>query len=225
MSCESICTRWSSIIRPSDTGPKEDDSLVVRLEPSQANVLATVLTRALYDEPQFLYLIPDEQARLRVLANFFRSAIRDSQQNGETFTTREVDGGALWLRPGNGALLASVLRRGFESLPVQWRWETLTRCMKLGTCVDQVHQRLIREPHWYLLAFGVEPSRQAERLRRALMERLLVRADLERLPCYLETFNEEMLPFYGRLGFRIEAGGRIPEGGPDFWAMVRTPKG
>jgi hypothetical protein len=48
-------------------------------------------------------------------------------------------------------------------------------------------------------------------------------SDAEGLPCYFETFNPANLPFYKKLGFRIEGAGRIP-GGPSFWAMARAPE-
>jgi hypothetical protein len=222
MHCEDICARWRSLSRPFDGGLEDDDAPAVRLEPSQTEVLATALSRALYDEPQFLYLIPDEQARLRLLPSFFRTAIRACHLNGEAYTTRGVDGGALWIGPESETRLAKIMQWGFESTRLQWEWENHKRCINLGTYLDGVRQRLVRGPHWYLLTLGVEPSKQNEK--GTLIEPVLARASLEGLPCYVDTLNEESLPFYERHGFRIAGGGRIPEGGPDFWAMIRTPQ-
>jgi hypothetical protein len=42
------------------------------------------------------------------------------------------------------------------------------------------------------------------------------------MPCYLETFSEKRLAFYKNYGFRITGAGRIPGGGPNFWAMTRA---
>ena len=41
--------------------------------------------------------------------------------------------------------------------------------------------------------------------------------------CFLETYNERSLPFYGRLGF--EVAGRHTEAitGADYWLMLRQP--
>jgi len=73
-----------------------------------------------------------------------------------------------------------------------------------------------------LLAVGMEPS-DREVFRATIVEPVLSLADSEGLPCYVETFNPENLPFYKKLGFRIEGAGRIP-GGPNFWSMVRRPQ-
>ena len=41
--------------------------------------------------------------------------------------------------------------------------------------------------------------------------------------CFLVTYNERSLPFYGRLGF--EVAGRYTEAvtGVDYWLMLRQP--
>jgi len=78
----------------------------------------------------------------------------------------------------------------------------------VGLHLDKVHQRLIPGRHWYLLALGVEPSVEKERLCATLLEPILSRADAQGLPCYAETFNPKDLSFYKRLGFRIAGSGK-----------------
>ena len=116
---------------------------VVRLEPSQEERLAGVLNRAFQDDPNFRYLIPDEQERLRLLPDYFRWAIRASQQCGEIHTTQTVDGGALWISPKH-----------------MLEWSNLSRYVNLATPLEEAHSRLAGGSHWYLLAHGVEPSKQ-----------------------------------------------------------------
>jgi len=94
----------------------------------------------------------------------------------------------------------------------------------VGLHLDKVHQRLIQGRHWYLLALGVEPSVEKERLCATLLEPILSRADAECLPCYAETFNAKDLSFYKQLGFRIAGSGKIDRSGPDFWALIRVPQ-
>src|SRR5712671_4067357 len=87
-------------------------SRVGPLEPSQTHVLATVLSRAFYDQPNFRYVIPNEQSRFDLLTEFFRVVIVASQLYGEIYTTQAVDGGALWIRSGTG-LPVGQMRGGF----------------------------------------------------------------------------------------------------------------
>jgi GNAT superfamily N-acetyltransferase len=195
----------------------------IPLEPSQADELASVLSRVHYDEPQFRYMMPDERARLRLLPGLFHIAIRASQRYGEIYTTQSIDGGVLWIRPGSGLTLGSMTRTEFSSM-LQWEWAHLRRWINIGLRLDEVHQQLIKGSHWYLLALGVEPSKQREPVGGKLIEPLLSRADSDSVPCYVETFNERDLAFYKRHGFRIAGGGKIPMDGPDFWAMIRAPR-
>ena len=133
----------------------EDPSgTALRLEVSKAEELAVVLSEALCNEPHFRYVIPGDPARLRFLQEFFGSAIRASQLNGEIYTTARVDGGALWIGPGRGLIIASMMTMSPS--------EARERYINLVTHLDEVHQQLVQGLHLYLLALGVKPSRQNE---------------------------------------------------------------
>ncbi len=192
MSYLNICAQWPAI----------------RAEPSQSDALATVLSRAFCDGPEFRYIMPDDEDRLALLPEVFCASIRASQLYGEIHTTPGGDGAALWIAPRQTVTPARMVRTE--------RWRDLEERL------HDVHQRLIAGPHWYLMALGVEPSKQGKGIGEALIEPVLSRADGEGSPCYLETFNERSLPFYKRHGFQIAGGGNIP-GGPDFWTMIRKP--
>jgi hypothetical protein len=194
------------------------------LEPSQLSGLAVVLGRAYCEEPHVTFAIPDEQTRLRLLPGFFRVAIDASQLRGEVHTAHRANGVALWIGPGSGLTIGRTVGSGFPSISRQLGWASLRRCIRMGLHLDKVHQRLIQGRHWYLLALGVEPSVEKERLCATLLEPILSRADAEGLPCYAETFNPKDLSFYKRLGFRIAGSGKIGRSGPDFWALIRAPQ-
>src|SRR5262249_61589018 len=68
------------------------------LDTSQIDLLANVLSRSFHDNPNFVYMIPDEGTRRTLSPWFFRSAIRATQLYGEIYTTETIDGGALWFR-------------------------------------------------------------------------------------------------------------------------------
>jgi hypothetical protein len=89
--------------------------------------------------------------------------------------------------------------------------------------LEKVRHQLVTGPHLYLLSLGIEHSNNVD-AGRALLEPVLSRADLEQLPCYVESFDEGNLCFYQRLGFRIEAAGVVFKDGPSFWAMIRPPQ-
>jgi ribosomal protein S18 acetylase RimI-like enzyme len=195
---------------------------VVRLGTAQVDFLAAVLGEACYNDPHFVYMIPDEHIRRRVSPWFFQSAIRAGQSYGEIYTTETTEGGALWLRPEHDLTFGRMVRTGMMAMPFKLEWGISRRCLKLGASIAEVRKRLAPSPHWYLMALGVETSSQENAIAGALLEPVLSQADSTGISCYLETFNERELGFYKSYGFRIVGAGKIPGGGPSFWTLSRA---
>src|SRR5262249_5994575 len=79
----------------------------IRLKAPQTEALATILTSASYDEPQFKYMLPDAQARAGQLFDLFRNLIHASELNGEIYTTKYLAGGALWIAPARCCFMSA----------------------------------------------------------------------------------------------------------------------
>ena len=198
---------------------------VAPLQVSQTEALATMLCRSFQNDPNFVYVMPDEQARPMILHWFFQMvAIPASRLFGEIFTTNQIDGASLWIRPGSGFTFERVIRHAMRGMPLELDQASLRRWITLGARVEKARHRLVTGPHWYLLALGVEPSKDRCTLSGLLTEPMLSRADSDKIPCYVEVFDERDLSFYENLGFRVEGAGDVQHGGPSFWAMIRAPK-
>jgi len=178
--------------------------------------LASALARAVCDEPNFRYVIPNERSRVRFLTAFFEVAGHAGQLRSDVLTGQDGNSAAVWIRSDGTFALATVVRMAIRMTPRQWSWPDLKRCLTVAEQLDQVHRRLVRGPHWYLLATGIEKS---------LIEPIRLQFDADRMPCYVETFNEKLLSRWKRHGFRIVGGGTISRNGPDFWAMMRGVPG
>jgi len=157
-------------------------------------------------------MLPDEQGRRRIFPSLVFNAMSAAQEDGEIYTTQHVDGGSLWIRPSSSLSVPLPSRIG----------SNLRRCVRLALHVKRIQQQLINEPHWYLMALATDTAHHG--IRGKLIEPILMRADAEGMPCYLEAFSERILPLFESYGFRIAAAGRIPRRGPDFWAMVRRSR-
>jgi hypothetical protein len=198
-------------------------SPAVRIRTSQIELLGTVLTRAFYNDPGVSYVVPDATTRQSVLSWFFTSvAIRTSRLCGEIYTTRNLDGGALWIYPGVELSIGRAVRTEMLSLPFKLDRSSIARWIYLNGHLESVRRNLVDKPHWFLLALGTAPA-TGDAVRRALLAPVLAIADWDLQPCYVETFHERDLPFYEQSGFRIAGAGRIPNGGPSFWALIRPP--
>jgi hypothetical protein len=195
-----------------------------RIRTSQIELLGSVLTRAYYNNPCAAYILPDPDIREAALSWYFNAvAIRASRLCGEIYTTPSVVGGALWIRPGVDLTIRHAVQTELNSLPFKLDRASITRWIKVVEYLEAARRTLADQEHWYLLAVGTEPSAASTAIRRTLMAPVLNEADWDLRPCYVETFDETDLPFYVQRGFRISAAGRIPDGGPGFWTLIRPP--
>ena len=194
----------------------------VRRQISQDDLLAKVLGRAFHDEPNFTYVLPDERGRRKVLPTFFLEAIRAARIYGQIDVTPAIDRAALWICPARQLAFAQMVRTRTAAMSFKLG-KGFKRYLKVASSVEEVHDRLVREPHWYLIALAMEPTQPERSIGSAVLGPGLARADSDGLLCYLETFQEAHLQFYEGHGFRIADAGCIPNG-PNFWAMIRTPR-
>lgn len=196
------------------------------LLPAAIDEAGAVQGRAFFDDPVFEFVFPDSSTRRDRLPWLMRIGIALGARFGHVHTTPgEMLGHAVWLPPGNTHVsddrLAGV---GFVDPEQQMGAQALGR---FGTFMEQAattHERLLSEPHWYLLILGIDPPQQGRGLGGALMQPTLRRADADRLPCYLETAKERNLAFYRRHGFEVADEQVLAGGGPTIWSMVRPPQ-
>merc|ERR1712019_118048 len=65
------------------------------------------------------------------------------------------------------------------------------------------HYHVVHNPHWYVLCFAVRPECQGHGLGRKLMNAVTGIADLESLPCFLETCGERNKAIYKCFGYEV----------------------
>lgn len=197
---------------------------VTRLASHQIPLCGTVLAHAFFDDPISAYCLPDEDARKRVLPWVFSRLAELGHHYGDIFTTgRTVKGGGIWLRPGQTDIgILRLARVGFLKAPFIFGLRPFNRFMNVMSYLETIHHEKIKGPHWYLFLLGVEPDNQGQGIGGALMAPTLLKADQNRIPCYLETTKEANVPYYEKYGFSVVASGRIPDGGPQFWCMYRN---
>src|SRR5215469_13130797 len=101
---------------------------VAPLQVSQTEALATMLSRSLQNEPNFVYIMPDEQARRMILPWFFQMvAIPASRVFGEICTTNQIDGASLWIRGGSGFTFEGMIRNAMRGMPIKLDQASLRR--------------------------------------------------------------------------------------------------
>jgi len=187
--------------------------------------LAGVLARAFATDPFAGFLTkPGKHAEERATAGWSGLLRYNSDRLSHTYTTADRAGVALWLPPGR---LDPPLVDRLRMIPSVLRWSGLRRLPTIGRVLDTMerrHRALMPEPHFYLLALGVDPARQGRGVGSALMRPVLDQCDRDRIPAYLETARERNLPLYERHGFRVVEELALPGTSVHGWLMRRDPK-
>jgi GNAT superfamily N-acetyltransferase len=186
---------------------------------------AEVLARSFYDDPIFVWLMPDEAGRRDRLRRFFGTALRHEGLPGGNTVLAEVDGAiagvALWLPPGRWS--APWWRQLF-ALPGYRRafgpgWSDALRLVRT------TGKRHPHESHWYLFAIGVAPDAQGTGIGGALLRARLDVCDEQGLPSYLESSKPDNVPIYEHVGYRAMEPLPLPDGAPPVTPMWRAKPG
>lgn len=203
-------------------GPLE----VVRMRDHQELAIADVLAPAFLEDPIFVHVVADPQARLAFLHRFMAALVRRSHRLAVALTTApEVVGASLWKGPDLRRLSAEQeAMTGLDRLAYWLDPAALARFDQVFDAVDRTLEQDVPEPCWYLGVLAISPGWQGRGWGSRLMAPILARADGEGLPVTLETSQPRNLPLYQRHGFTIVRElGPTETGGPLVWTMRRAP--
>ncbi len=194
---------------------------VVRLEESRLGEASDVLARAFHDDPAWTWLFPDDARRRRLLPWLFRVGFEVTAADVWT-TGGLVRGAARWLPPGRPAMRVGPTLRALVATPFRLGAST-TPFLAYGRAVEALRADAEPGPHWYLAGIGVDPRSQRQGIGSALIAPGVEAAARDGLPTVLLTNNEGNLAFYERHGFAVVREEETPRGGPNAWAMVKSP--
>lgn len=196
----------------------------IPLLPTQVKQAGALMARAFMQDPFFTFVFPNADRRERILPWLFEKNLRYGLRYGMVFITASLDGIAWWLGPEKPALeWLGILLSGLFLIPLKLSWRELERSLRLSKFAGHLHKESISGRHLYLVALGVEPSRQGRGVAGALLQPVLAFADQEKLVCYLDTNNANNLAFYERFGFCQAGLGQASQAGPHTWGMLRQP--
>jgi len=193
---------------------------------ADVRLLADVLAKAFYDDPPFMWMLPDDTTRHARTRGIFATVIREEAlRHGAVDAAWDGDsgaiaGGAIWFPPG--AWPSPVLRQ-VRALPGYARalGRRLGPASGLLTALARVHPR---SPHWYLYAVGVDPAIQGRGVGGALLRSRLARVDRAGAAAYLESSKTGNIPLYEHFGFRVAEVPPLPDGAPVVTPMFRPAR-
>ncbi|HEV3213234.1 MAG TPA: GNAT family N-acetyltransferase [Acidimicrobiales bacterium] len=187
---------------------------------------ALVAAHAFHTDPFFGYLAPKAVARARGLALWCNAICAHLGPNGLLLTARRegrIVGVGAWVPPGGYPFPASTqVAQTLGALRALYRLPSaLPRGLRYLTAMEKAHPK---DPLWYLQLLACAPEHQRSGVGAALMGGVLARCDTEGVASYLETQNEDNLPYYRRFGYEVSSTLTPVRGGPPLWAMRREPQ-
>lgn len=184
--------------------------------------LVATMARAFDDDPFINWMAAQDKRRARRVYDAMGVGVeRLTMPHGEVYTTDEIQGGACWTPPGKFKL--GMLQQ-LMLVPSMVKTTTWKRLLTVMGGMNEVEKKHPHEPHYYLLALGVEPELQGRSLGTQLMAPVLAKCDAEGMPAYLESSKEVNVPLYERNGFQVTEEFQVPNGGPKIWLMWRKPQ-
>ena len=201
------------------------DAAPPRLADTQLDEAAGALSRAFFDDPLQMYMLPDAAERERLSQPFFSQVLQHGQLAGEVYTTPgQARAAAVWMPPrgiadDGGLRPTSPLMELLRIVGV----DAMHRFDGVMDFLDPFHRRDAPGPHWYLGVIGVDPDLQGTGVGRRLVEHVVSRADADGVPCYLETAQPKNVQFYVNRGFEVKVDTVEPDSGLRLWTFLRTP--
>lgn len=186
--------------------------------------LARTLSRAFFDDPVVMWILPDENARSARLTRMWATMTRHHHLAGGGVEVAcdgpGIGAAALWDPPNRWQ---HSQREEFAMLPGFIRVFGM-RSPKARAVQELMKRTHPEEPHWYLASIGSDPTVRGQGFGQVLMRSRLDRCDAEYCPAYLESSKPENVPYYERFGFSVTGEIVLPGGGPTLWPMWRAPR-
>lgn len=143
-------------------------------------------------------------------------------ERGHTYLDEAVDVAVAWIPPDLSLVGPDDVVRG-RGIIAEHAGEA--RADEAVATIMAGRAHALDVPHWTLQYLGVRPGRQGAGLGSSAVAPMLRVCDDEGLPCVLVSTNPHNLPFYERLGFRIDGEVATPDGAAVMRPMHREPIG
>jgi ribosomal protein S18 acetylase RimI-like enzyme len=201
------------------------------LQPIEQSQAVRVLTDAYADDIVYSHFFDVPDAMLQNMSRVWNFLITYTLNNGEAYTSSNLEGVASWLPPDHTNLeFARVLGTGRAGLQLLNGIVRLSPRARRNASIfmgimDELHND-IRQPHWYLWNLAVHPDHQGKGIGTALVRDMFSRTEQEGYGIYLETQNPRNVGYYEQLGFVVLREVTVPN--LDFearlWSMWREPQ-
>jgi GNAT superfamily N-acetyltransferase len=205
------------------TGMAADEPL--RLRGRDLRSAARICAQAFADAPHIVHFFPEKTRRERDPAALFEMRIRYGLLYGEVYvTSRDLEGVAVWIPSERASMtMWKQIRAGGIRLYRSVDADAVARMTHVAEHNDRLRRQHVPGRHWFLSILAVDPAHQRQGHATRLVKGMLDRVDRKGIPCYAETTEPHVLPFYRRLGFEVGTESIVPGTDLTVWPLVRPP--
>ena len=139
----------------------------MRLGRDRLGEASDVLARAFFDDPAWVWLLPDPDQRARLLPWLFRVGF-DVTAADVYATPGRCSARRAGCRPGAPPMRVAATLRALVTTPLRLGSAT-PQFLAYGRAVEQMRAEAIAGPHWYLAGIGVDPAAQRQGIGGALL--------------------------------------------------------
>jgi len=199
---------------------------LICLTPKHVSAAAGVLSRTLFDDPNFRALISDEDKRKRVLPKLMGYMVREGVLFGESYATScQLEGIAVWHRPNvSVSMFSRIFSVGFFWAPIDLGVALTRNLLKCGRFLDDMRIKYAPPNHWHLQLLGVNPEHQRKGHATRLLMPILDQCDRHGHSCFLDTQNAANVAVYERFGFSVVHQCLLPPTDVDCWFLLRKSR-
>ncbi|HEX5379167.1 MAG TPA: N-acetyltransferase [Phenylobacterium sp.] len=196
----------------------------VRATASDLAAVASDLSAAFQDDPQFCWFLRDDARRPAARLAFFRMLLAGIAFP-DGMVSRPLTGGAAAIWLPSESLGPSSFWSEIRSLPTilaATGFSRFGRMVAMREAMDRNHP--LDRPHAYLWFLGVRPEAQGLGVGSRLLAAGLREVDAQGRNAFLESSNAANVPLYRRHGFEVVKEYQPGPGAPPLWAMWREAR-
>jgi GNAT superfamily N-acetyltransferase len=199
---------------------------ISKLALQQKQKAIDVLAAAFFNYPMFDLYFPDPERRSRVLPWYLGKVLNCALHYGEVYTNPEVSGVIFTLPPGHTKISQwEYILNGFGAAPFVLGLSDFVRSQACEDFVASQHEKHMNGiAHVYLWGLVVDPAHKKQGVGSALLQPVVEKADIEKMPIYLETHDVRNVDYYRRMDFQLVGSSTIPKSDVPIWCMMREPK-
>lgn len=201
-----------------------ENKVVSLLSLDVLNLATETMLKAFHTDPLWQYVFPNEQARQRALAGFFKAVLTLSISKQRTYGIGTPPVGiVVWNYPAQPQstipiiAFAPILRLAFSPFIV-----SAFKVRNIFAQFERMHKKYAPEPHYYLQTIGIHPEFLGQGLASRLIRPFLNKADDQGMSSYTETMTPSNMGLYEHFGFKCVEQVAVPKTQLKIWAFYRA---